>query len=98
MHGMTPWIRQLPLQYQVRRYDAWYRHTTLASSLRAVAWNGVRDLVRNGELAPGQCLALAARHLPGETDGSIAGHVLGYARWTVADRYLPIAVDRRHAR
>ncbi len=56
---------------------------------RAVAWNGVRDLVRDGELAPRQYLALAARHLPAETDGSIAGHVLGYARWTVADRYLP---------
>jgi aminopeptidase N len=70
---------------------------TLASSLgrladplsRAVAWNGLRDLVRDGELAPRQYLALAARHLPAETDGSIAGYVLGYARWTVADRYLP---------
>jgi aminopeptidase N len=56
---------------------------------RAVAWNSVRDLVRDGELAPRQYLALAARHLPAETDGSIAVHVLGYARWTVADRYLP---------
>ncbi len=55
---------------------------------RAVAWNSVRDLVRDGELAPRQYIALAARHLPAETDGSIAGHVLGYARWTVADRYL----------
>ena len=69
----------------------------LASSLgrlpdplsRAVAWNGVRDLVRDGELAPRQYVALAARHLPAETDGSIAGHVIGYARWTVADCYLP---------
>ena len=72
---------------------------TLASSLgrladplsRAVAWNAVRDLVRDGELAPRQYLALAVRHLPAETDGSIAGHVIGYARWTVADRYLPPA-------
>jgi aminopeptidase N len=70
---------------------------TLASSLgrladplsRAVAWNSVRDLVRDGELPPRQYLALAARHLPAETDGSTAAHVLGYARWTVADRYLP---------
>ena len=54
-----------------------------------MAWNNVRDLVRDGELAPRQYLALAARHLPAETDGSTAGHVLGYARWTVADRYLP---------
>jgi aminopeptidase N len=70
---------------------------TLASSLgrladplsRALAWNSVRDLVQDGELSPRQYLALAARHLPAETDGSIAGYVLGYARWTVADRYLP---------
>jgi aminopeptidase N len=69
----------------------------LASSLgrlpdppsRAVAWNYVRDLVRDGELAPRQYIRLAARHLPAETDGSIAGHVIGYARWTVADSYLP---------
>ena len=70
---------------------------TLASSLgrladplsRAVAWNSVRDLVRDGELAPQRYLALAARHLPAETDSSIAGQVIAYARWTVADRYLP---------
>ncbi len=28
------------------------------------------------------------RHLPAETDGAIAGHVIGYARWMVADRDL----------
>jgi aminopeptidase N len=69
----------------------------LASSLgrladplsRAVAWNGVRDLIRDGELPPRQYIALATRHLPAETDSSIAGHVIAYARWTVADRYLP---------
>jgi len=54
-----------------------------------VAWNIVRDLVRDGELTPRQYLDLAARHLPAETDSSIAGHVIAYARWTVADRYLP---------
>ena len=56
---------------------------------RAVAWTSVRDLVRDGELAPREYLGLAARHLPAETESSIAGHVIGYARWTVADRYLP---------
>ena len=56
---------------------------------RAVAWTAVRNLVRDGELPPRQYLALAARHLPAETDSSIAGHVIGYARWTIADRYLP---------
>jgi len=56
---------------------------------RAVAWNAVRDLVRDGELPAWHFLDLAARHLPAETDTSIAGTVLGYARWTIADRYLP---------
>ena len=55
---------------------------------RALAWNTIRDLVRDGELAPRQYIELAVRHLPGETDTSIAGQVLAYARWTVADRYL----------
>jgi aminopeptidase N len=69
----------------------------LASSLgrladplsRAVAWSNVRDMVRDGELAPRRYLELAASHLPAETDSAIAGHVIGYARVTVADRYLP---------
>ncbi len=55
---------------------------------RAVAWNCVRDLVRDSELPPREYLALAVRHLAAETDPSIAGQVLAYARWTVADRYL----------
>ena len=70
--------------------------TALTSSLgqladplsRAVAWNAVRDLVRDGQLPARQYLCLAARHLPAETECSIAGHVIAYARWTVADRYL----------
>ena len=28
-------------------------------------------------------------HLPAETDTTIAGPVLDFARWTIADRYLP---------
>jgi aminopeptidase N len=60
---------------------------------RALAWNAVRDLVRDGELAPQRYAELAVRHLPAETDTSIAGQVLAYARWTVADRYL--AAGRR---
>ncbi len=55
---------------------------------RALAWNTLRDLVRDGELAPQQYAELAVRHLPAETDTSITGQVLAYARWTVADRYL----------
>jgi aminopeptidase N len=55
---------------------------------RAVAWNAARDLVRDGELPAQQYLELAARHLLAETDTTIAGPVLGFARWTIADRYL----------
>jgi len=56
---------------------------------RAVAWNAARDLVRDGELGAQRFLELAARHLPAETDTTIAGPVLDFARWTIADRYLP---------
>jgi aminopeptidase N len=56
---------------------------------RAVAWNTVRDLVRDAELPAEEYLELAARHLPGETETAIAGPVLGFARRTIADRYLP---------
>jgi aminopeptidase N len=55
---------------------------------RAVAWNAVRDLVRDGGLPAEQYLELAARHLRAETDTAIAGPVLGFARWTITDRYL----------
>jgi aminopeptidase N len=56
---------------------------------RAVAWSAARDLVRDGELPAWHYLELAARHLPTETDTAITGPVLDFARWTVADRYLP---------
>ena len=56
---------------------------------RAVAWNTVRDLVRDAELPAEDYLELAARHLPAETEIAITGPVLSFARGTVADRYLP---------
>ena len=56
---------------------------------RAVAWNTARDLVRDAELPALRYLELAAAHLPAETDTAIAGPVLAFARWTIADRYLP---------
>ncbi len=70
---------------------------TLASGLgrlpdplsRAVAWNTARDLVRDAELPAGDYLELASRHLVAETETAIAGPVLDFARWTIADRYLP---------
>ena len=58
---------------------------------RAVAWNTARDMVRDGELPAQRYLELVARHLPAETDTAIAGPVLGFARWTITDRYLPRA-------
>jgi aminopeptidase N len=74
--------------------DSWAALTSglgcLADPLsRAVAWNTARDLVRDGDLPPRHYLELAARHLPAETDVVIAEQVLGFARWTIADRYLP---------
>jgi aminopeptidase N len=73
---------------------SWHALTSGLSDLadplsRAVAWNTLRDMVRDAELAPRRYLELAARHLPAETDTTIAAHALDYARWTVADRYLP---------
>jgi aminopeptidase N len=56
---------------------------------RAVAWNTARDLVRDGELPAERYLELAALHLPAETETAIAAPVLAFARWTIADRYLP---------
>jgi aminopeptidase N len=56
---------------------------------RAVAWNTVRDLIRDAELPAQEYLELADRHLPGETETAITGPVLDFARWTIADRYLP---------
>ena len=58
---------------------------------RAVAWNTARDMVRDGELPAQRYLELVARHLPAETDATIAGPVLAFARWTITDRYLPRA-------
>jgi aminopeptidase N len=58
---------------------------------RAVAWNAARDLVRDADLPAQRYLELAVTHLPAETDTTIAGPVLAFARWTIADRYLPAA-------
>ena len=78
---------------------------TLASGLgrlpdalsRAVAWNTARDLVRDAELPAGTYLELASRHLAAETETAIAGPVLDFARWTIADRYLPSSLRRQAA-
>ncbi|MGW0081765.1 aminopeptidase N [Streptomyces sp. NPDC003393] len=55
---------------------------------RAVVWNTLRDMVRDGELAPADHLATAAAHLPEETDLALVQGVLAFARTHIADRYL----------
>ncbi|MFJ8695226.1 aminopeptidase N [Streptomyces roseolilacinus] len=64
---------------------------------RAVLWNTLRDMVRDGDLAPADYLATAHAHLPEETDVSLVDSVLGFALHQIADRYVP-AADRGAAR
>ncbi|MEU9704452.1 aminopeptidase N [Streptomyces sp. NPDC047981] len=60
---------------------------------RALVWNTLRDMVRDGELDPRAYLATAEAHLPEETDLAVVQGVLAFARTQIADRYLP-ADDR----
>ncbi|MFF9487836.1 aminopeptidase N [Streptomyces sp. NPDC014676] len=62
---------------------------------RAVMWNTLRDMVRDGELAPADYLATAAAHLPEETDLALVQGVLAFASDHIAGRYL--TPDRRPA-
>ncbi|MEV6579452.1 aminopeptidase N [Streptomyces sp. NPDC051582] len=55
---------------------------------RAVVWNALRDMVRDGELEPAAYLATAEAHLPAEADLAIVQGVLAFARLHVIDRYL----------
>ncbi|MFF2020372.1 aminopeptidase N [Streptomyces sp. NPDC058171] len=55
---------------------------------RAVLWNTLRDMVRDGDLAPGAYLATAAAHLPAETDLALVQGVLTFTATHIADRYL----------
>ena len=63
---------------------------------RAVVWNAVREMVRDGELAPWACLEVVRAHAAAEVETSVAGDVLTFARRQVADRFLP-AVRRTEA-
>ncbi|WP_153457153.1 aminopeptidase N [Streptomyces smaragdinus] len=56
---------------------------------RAVVWNAARDMVRDGELPPGDYLEAAAAHLPTESDLAVVQGVLAFARQQITDRYLP---------
>ncbi|MEU7277792.1 aminopeptidase N [Streptomyces sp. NPDC045431] len=55
---------------------------------RAVVWNSLRDMVRDGELAPAAYLETARAHLPEEKDLAIVQGVLGFAATHIADRYV----------
>ncbi len=92
------------LTYAKIRLDAVSEQTALRTLsgvpdplTRAVLWNTLRDMVRDGDLDPDAYLATAHAHLPEETDVAIVEGVLGFAAHQIADRYLP-AVDRTAAR
>ncbi|MFF0276454.1 aminopeptidase N [Streptomyces sp. NPDC004330] len=55
---------------------------------RAVIWNALRDMVRDGDLAPADYLAVALAHLTEETELALVQGVLGFARTQIADRYV----------
>ncbi|MEU6808459.1 aminopeptidase N [Streptomyces sp. NPDC046831] len=55
---------------------------------RAVVWNTLRDMVRDGELAPADYLATAAAHLGEETELAVVEGVLGFATTQLADRFV----------
>ncbi|MFJ9579642.1 aminopeptidase N [Streptomyces sp. NPDC101191] len=55
---------------------------------RAVVWNALRDMVRDGELEPAAYLQTALVHLSEETDLAVVQGVLGFARTQIADRYV----------
>ncbi|MGP3685313.1 aminopeptidase N [Streptomyces sp. IBSNAI002] len=55
---------------------------------RAVVWNSLRDMVRDGELDPHDYLATAAAHLPEENDLAIVQGVFTFARTQIAARYV----------
>ncbi|MEU9864096.1 aminopeptidase N [Streptomyces sp. NPDC047971] len=55
---------------------------------RALVWNSLRDMVRDGELQPSAYLETALAHLPEESDLAIVQGVLAFARAQIADRYI----------
>jgi aminopeptidase N len=83
------------LTYTKVRFDdrSWETLTETLGGLpdplsRAVAWNAARDLVRDARIAPLDYLALAERHLPGESDFAVVEAVLTFSRTVLADRFL----------
>ncbi|MFH8793168.1 aminopeptidase N [Streptomyces sp. NPDC017941] len=85
------------LTYAKVRLDEVSQETVLSSLsgvpdalTRAVLWNALRDMVRDGELAPAAYLEAARAHLPAESDLALVSGVLGFAGAVVADRYTPL--------
>ncbi|WP_121830271.1 aminopeptidase N [Streptomyces sp. S1] len=62
---------------------------------RAVVWNALRDMVRDGDLAPVEYLAVAGAHLTEETELALVQGVLAFARHQIADHY--VTADERPA-
>ncbi|MFJ7127123.1 aminopeptidase N [Streptomyces sp. NPDC098101] len=62
---------------------------------RAVVWNALRDMVRDGDLAPVEYLAVAGAHLTEETELALVQGVLAFARHQIADHY--VSADERPA-
>ncbi|MCI3929967.1 aminopeptidase N [Streptomyces sp. AN091965] len=58
---------------------------------RAVLWNALRDMVRDGDLEPAVYLDTARTHLPAETDLALVSGVLTFAGAVIADQYTPRA-------
>lgn len=90
------------LTYAKVRLDATSRETALRTLsgipdalTRALVWNTLRDMVRDGELEPSAYLDTALAHLPEESDLAIVQGVLAFARTQIADRY--IAAEERPA-
>ncbi|KUL63723.1 MULTISPECIES: aminopeptidase N [unclassified Streptomyces] len=80
--------------YAKIRLDAASQETALASLsqvpdplTRAVLWNSLRDMVRDGELAPARYLKAAQTHLPEESDLAVVQGVLTFATTHIAGRY-----------
>ncbi|MFG2331269.1 aminopeptidase N [Streptomyces sp. NPDC048604] len=88
------------LTYAKVRFDGTSLETALRSLsripdalTRAVVWNALRDMVRDGELEPVAYLETALAHLPEESELAVVQGVLGFARTQIADRFVP-AEDR----
>ncbi|EPH42243.1 aminopeptidase N [Streptomyces aurantiacus] len=84
------------LTYAKIRLDEVSQETVLASLsgvpdalTRAVLWNALRDMVRDGDLTPGAYLQAARAHLPAESDLAVVSGVLTFAGTVVAGRYTP---------